>query len=96
MVSLDAGAVCKGDDVMAGRTYRLELEGELTDLVRSELGATALRHEHGDTVLEAVIRDQSELHGLLQRVSGLGLTLVSVEMVRPGAGTDQAPAESTP
>jgi hypothetical protein len=81
---------------MAGRTYRLEIESELTDLVRSELGATALRHEHGNTVLEAVIRDQSELHGLLQRVSGLGLTLVSVEMVRAGPGAEYAPAKRTP
>ena len=81
---------------MPGRTYRLEIEGELTDLVRSELGATTLRHEHGDTVLEAVISDQSELHGLLQRVSGLGLTLISVEMVRPAAGAEYAPAERTP
>jgi hypothetical protein len=76
---------------MAGRTYRLEIESELTDLVRSELGATAMRHKHGNTVLEAVIRDQSELHGLLQRVSGLGLTLISVEMVPPGLGRTTLP-----
>lgn len=81
---------------MAGRAYRLEIESELTDQLRSELGATALRHEHGNTVLEAVIRDQSELQGLLQRVSDLGLTLVSVEMIPPGSGTEYAPAERTP
>ena len=80
---------------MVGRTYRLEIEGELTDLVRSG-SVTTLRHEHGNTVLEAVIRDQAELHGLLQRLSGLGLTLVSVDMVRPGAGTAYPPAKPTP
>lgn len=81
---------------MVGRTYRLEIEGELSDLVRSEIGATTLRHEHGDTVLEAVIRDQSELQGLLQRISGLGLTLVSVDTVRPGPRPGFASAERKP
>jgi hypothetical protein len=81
---------------MRGQKYRVEIQGELTDLVRSELGATALRHEHGNSVLEAVIRDQSELHGLLQRVSGLGLTLISVDMIPPSHGTQYAPAERTP
>jgi hypothetical protein len=81
---------------MRGQKYRVEIQGELTDLVRSELGATALRHEHGNSVLEAVIRDQSELHGLLQRVSGLGLTLISVDMIPPGRGTHYVPAERGP
>lgn len=49
--------------------------------MRRELGATRLWHEHGNTVLEALVRDQSELHGLLARVSGLGLTLLSVDTV---------------
>jgi hypothetical protein len=66
---------------MRGRTYRLEVEGELSDLVRAELGATTLWHERGNTVLETLVRDQSELHGLLQRLAGLGLTLVSVDTV---------------
>lgn len=66
---------------MGGRTYRLEIEGEFTDLVRRELGATTLWHEHGNTLLETFVRDQSELHGLLERVSGLGLTLLSAETV---------------
>lgn len=91
-----SGAVCQADAVMARRTYRLEIESELTDLVRSELDATALSYEHGNTVLEAVVRDQSELQGLLQRLSGLGLTLVSVEMVHPGSGAKHVPAERTP
>ena len=64
---------------MGGRNYRLVIEGEFTDLVRRELGVTTLWHEHGNTVVEAPVRDQPELHGLLERVSGLGLTLVSVD-----------------
>ena len=80
---------------MGGRTYRLEVEGELTDLLRSELGATTLWHEHGNTLLESMVRDQSELHGLLQRVSGLGLTLVSVDSVT-GVGATSPPRKPDP
>jgi hypothetical protein len=66
---------------MGGRTYRLKMAGEFTDLVRRELGATTLWHENGNTVVEVLVRDQSELHGLLERVSGIGLTLVSLETI---------------
>jgi hypothetical protein len=36
-----------------------------------------LRHEQGNTVLFGPVRDQAELQGLLQRVSDLGLILLS-------------------
>jgi hypothetical protein len=36
-------------------------------------------------VLAGVVRDQSELHGLLQRVSELGLTLLSAVAVEERA-----------
>ncbi len=81
---------------MGGRTYRFEVEGELTDLIRSELGVTTLWHDHGNTVLEAMVRDQSELHGLLQRVSGLGLTLVSVGPVTGVGATSSTRRPGSP
>jgi len=36
-----------------------------------------LTRESGHTTLVGRVRDQSELHGLLQRVSDLGLTLLA-------------------
>jgi hypothetical protein len=45
-----------------------------------------LTRDEGNTVLTRVIRDQAELHGLIQRVSDLGLTLV--EVTADGAATD--------
>jgi hypothetical protein len=81
---------------MGGRTYRFEVEGELTDLLRSELGVTTLWHDHGNTVLEAMVRDQSELYGLLQRVSGLGLTLVSLGSVSGVGATSPARRPGSP
>lgn len=41
----------------------------------------SLRCNRGNTVLVGLIRDQAELHGLLQRVSDLGLTLLSVNTI---------------
>jgi hypothetical protein len=63
---------------MATRSYRLELEGELSDQAAQRFVATRLTHERGNTVLVGRLRDQSELDGLLQRVSDYGLTLLSL------------------
>jgi hypothetical protein len=40
-----------------------------------------LEHEKGKTVLTGLVRDQAQLQGLLQRVSDLGLTLLSASAV---------------
>jgi hypothetical protein len=39
----------------------------------------------GKTLISGVVDDQSRLHGLLERVANLGLTLVSVERLATGA-----------
>jgi hypothetical protein len=62
---------------MASREYRLVVEGELSDRVRSAFAGMSLTREHGNTVLCGTVRDQAELQGLLRRVSDLGLTLLS-------------------
>jgi len=66
---------------VAGREYRLTLEGEIGDReVRAFEGMTLTR-EDGTTVLVGPVRDQAELQGLLQRVSDLGLTLLSASAI---------------
>jgi hypothetical protein len=67
------------------RQYRLTVEGELSDRMRPAFEGMTLTREHGNTVLAGVVRDQSELHGLLQRVSELGLTLLSAVAVEERA-----------
>jgi hypothetical protein len=43
-----------------------------------------LSHEpNGTTMLRGIATDQAALHGLLQRIRDLGLTLVSVSRVDP-------------
>jgi hypothetical protein len=63
---------------MRVQTYRLEAEGELSEQLGHVFKGMTLTHDHGNTVLVGLVRDQAELHGLLQRFADLGLTLVSV------------------
>jgi hypothetical protein len=76
-----SAAVCGKVVAMGGRTYRLEVEGELSDWMRSAFDHIILTRDHGNTILVGRCRDQSELQGLLQRVSDLGLTLVSLRAI---------------
>ena len=62
---------------MPEREYRLTVEGELSDRMRSAFEGMTLTRERGNTVFTGPVRDQAELQGLLQRVSELGLTLLS-------------------
>ena len=62
---------------MRGREYRLTVEGELSEHAAVAFEGMVLTHEHGNTILSGPVRDQAELQGLLQRVSDLGLTLLS-------------------
>jgi hypothetical protein len=42
-------------------------------------GMTLTPHDDGTTVIEGPVADQSALHGLLRKLSDLGLPLVSVK-----------------
>lgn len=66
---------------MADRTYRLTVEGELSDRAGHAFEGMALRRDQGKTVLVGRVRDQAQLQGLLQRVSDLGLTLLDARAV---------------
>lgn len=60
---------------MSARTYRLVLEGELSDPAIAAFANVLLTREAGNTILLA--RDQAEMLGLLQRASDLGITVLS-------------------
>lgn len=60
-------------------TYEIRLRGHLDYRWAARLAVPNLIHEaDGTTILRGIAVDQAALHGLLQRVRDLGLTLVSV------------------
>jgi hypothetical protein len=83
---------------VTNRTYRLIVEGELSEGLEHAFGGMRLTRAEGSTALTGNVRDQAELQGLLQRVSDLGLTLLEARAIderperRPGDGTANADA----
>ena len=63
---------------MDGRRYELVIRGEVGDRFALLFEGMQLRRDHGTTVITGVVRDQAQLHGLIERVQELGLELVSV------------------
>ncbi len=47
-------------------------------------GLTITREEDGNTLPTGLVVDQAALHGLLKKVRDLGLSLISVNPVKPG------------
>ena len=63
-------------------TYDIRLRGQLDHHWAERLGVPELIHEpDGTTLLHGVTADQAALHGLLQRIRDLGVTLISVAHV---------------
>ena len=66
-------------DKPEAETYEIRLRGHLDSRWAARLAVPNLIHEpDGTTTLRGIAVDQAALHGLLQRVRDLGLTLVSV------------------
>jgi len=59
--------------------YEFEIEGHLDDRWQEWFEAFTITHTaDGRTLLTGPIRDQAALHGVLKKISNLGLTLISV------------------
>lgn len=70
--------------------YEIRVKGHLADRWAAWFeGMTLTRRADGTTVIDGPVIDQSALHGLLRKVSDLGLPLVSVTPT-PGIGTSTA------
>jgi hypothetical protein len=65
--------------------YQFIIDGHLSsDLWREWFdGLSVTCTPDGRTTLSGVIRDQAELHGVLKKISNLGLTLISVNPHQP-------------
>lgn len=69
-------------------TYDIRIKGHLGGHWADELGAAELvQADDGTTVLRGIAGDQAVLHGLLQRLRDLGITLIGVTL-SPADPTD--------
>jgi len=62
---------------VADQNYRLIVKGELSDRMAVAFEGMTLTRTEGNTELTGPVRDQAEFQALLQRVSGLGLTILA-------------------
>jgi hypothetical protein len=70
---------------MASHSYRIVIEGELDDRFAGAFEGMTVECAAGNTILTGAVRDQAELQGLLQRISRLGLTLISANPIEDSA-----------
>jgi hypothetical protein len=74
--------------------YEIRVKGHLADRWAAWFdGMTLTRRTDGTTVLDGPVADQSALHGLLAKVSELGLPLVSLTST---LGIPTSPAAELP
>jgi hypothetical protein len=62
-----------------GTLHRIVVRSELSDTYAAAFEGMEMQTKDGDTVLTGEIIDQPHLHGILARINGLGLRLLSVE-----------------
>jgi hypothetical protein len=58
--------------------YEIRVKGRLSDTVTDAFEDFTSSVKPAETVMRGNIRDQSELHGLLERIQSLGLELIEV------------------
>jgi hypothetical protein len=67
---------------MVGRVsavgYEIRIKGRLSDTVTGAFEEFTAAVKPAETVMRGEVRDQSELHGVLDRIQSLGLELIEV------------------
>ena len=62
-----------------GTIYRIVVRSELSERFAEAFEGMEMEVKNGQTVLTGEVVDQPHLHGILERINGLGLELVSVQ-----------------
>jgi hypothetical protein len=68
---------------VAAALYEIRVRGSLGASVVQTFAGFEAKTEAGETVLRGSIRDQDELHAVLEQIDGFGLELVEVRRVEP-------------
>jgi len=64
-----------------GKVYRIVVRSELTKVYAVAFEGMEMEARDGDTVLTGRMIDQPQLYGILERINGLGLQLLSVQVL---------------
>lgn len=71
----------------ASQYYEIHIKEHLDDRWADWFnGLDISLEEDGSTILSGPLADQAALHGILKKVRDLGLTLISVNTVKPDTG----------
>jgi len=62
-----------------GEHYRIVVRSELGDRYASAFEGMRMETQDGQTILTGLVKDQPHLFGVLDRLYGLGLELLSVQ-----------------
>ena len=73
-----------------GKAYRIVVRSELSERYTAAFEEMEMETNSGLTVLTGKLIDQPHLYGILDRLSGLGLELLSVECLPEGTEADTA------
>jgi hypothetical protein len=63
---------------MGGSRYEFRIRGRLSEPLLARFDTLESELEPVETVLHGPVRDQAELHGIIERVQSLGLELIEV------------------
>ena len=78
-----------------GTVYRIVVRSELSNRYAVAFEGMQMETKHGETILTGEVIDQPHLYGILDRINGLGLELLSVralpEDAHPSAERNREP-----
>jgi hypothetical protein len=69
---------------VASAGYEIRIKGRLSDSLSGAFEDFTASVKPAETVMRGQLRDQSELHGLLDRIQSLGLELIEVRKIDDG------------
>ena len=69
---------------MAGSRYEISVQGVLDGCWAAWFEGLQVTDDGSQTVISGPVADQAALHGLLNKICGLGLVLISVRRLDPG------------
>ena len=66
---------------MTPTDYEIRIKGRLSDSLSDAFEDFTTAVKPAETVIRGEVRDQSELHGVLERIQSLGLELIEVRRI---------------